>query len=193
MRLEIASDSRKGNILHCCQMQCTETDFCQLLSLSSPHTRVHTHPPLCQRTELAENLTSARLGIMIAQMLQCKQCPDPAPPLNFINPWLSAFLPCIGFFFFRSDNLFFPLWAEVAPGALKRNWRAAPPLYIGCCSQFNLIKILPVVEFILLRSCFKTRWQRFLFCSAWSSLNLFSLSSCMYLFLIDSSPLWNTF
>lgn len=46
---------------------------------------------------------------------------------------------------------------------------------------------MPVVEFILLRSCLETRWQRFLFCSAWSSVNLFSLSSCMYLFLIESS------
>lgn len=124
---------------------------------------------------------------MIAQMLQCKQCPDPAPPLNFINPWLSAFLPYIDFFL-GMTTCFFPLWAEVAPGALKRNWRAAPPLYIGCCSQFNLIKILPVVEFILLRSCLETRWQHFLFCSAWSSVNLFSSSSCMYFFfLIDSS------
>lgn len=184
MRLEIASDSRKGNILCSCQIQCSATDFHQLLSLHPPRVCAGAHPHIPP----PEKVISRQPDLCQIGDNDCSSAPLQAfaSPLLHLPVWIPFHKPFpTPYSVFWNDNLFFPLWAEVAPGAWRRNWRAALPLYIGCCSQFNLIKILPVVEFILLRSCLETRWQRF--ATAWSSVNLFSFCFCMYLFLIESS------
>lgn len=183
MRLEIASDSRKGNILCSCQIQCSATDFHQLLSLHPPRVCAGAHPHIPP----PEKVISRQPDLCQIGDNDCSSAPLQAfaSPLLHLPVWIPFHKPFpTPYSVFWNDNLFFPLWAEVAPGAWRRNWRAALPLYIGCCSQFNLIKILPVVEFILLRSCLETRWQRF--ATAWSSVNLFSFCFCMYLFLIES-------
>lgn len=184
MRLEIASDSRKGNILCSCQIQCSATDFHQLLSLHPPRVCAGAHPHIPP----PEKVISRQPDLCQIGDNDCSSAPLQAfaSPLLHLPVWIPFHKPFpTPYSVFWNDNLFFPLWAEVAPGAWRRNWRAALPLYTGCCSQFNLIKILPVVEFILLRSCLETRWQRF--ATAWSSVNLFSFCFCMYLFLIESS------